>query len=65
MTLIFQVFGLTIAIDKTQIVAYIVSEDVMSSKSPISIRNQRNENVRSFKYLGNVLCNDPSNSSVF
>ena len=28
-------------------------------------RNQPIENVISFKYLGHVLCNDPSNSSAF
>ena len=54
-----------IAIDKTQTLAYNISEDVMSSKSLISLRNQPIENVRSFKYLGHVLCNDPSNSSAF
>ena len=37
----------------------------MSSKSLISLRNQPTENVRSFKYLGHVLCNDPSKSSAF
>ena len=58
-------FGLTIAIDKTQTLAYNVSKDVMSSKSLISLRNQPIENVRSFKYLGHVLCNDPSKPSVF
>ena len=47
----FSRFGLTIAIDKTQTLAYNVSEDVMSSKSLISLRNQPIENVRSFKYL--------------
>ena len=51
MTLIFHVFGLTIAIDKTQTLGYNVSEDVMSSKSLISLRNQPIENVISFKYL--------------
>ena len=60
----FSRFGLTIAIDKTQTLAY-VSEDVMSSKSLISVRNQPIVNVRSFKYLGHVLCNDPSMSSSF
>ena len=48
-----------------QTLAYNVSEDVMSSKSLISLRNQPIENVRSFKYLGHVLCNDPSKSSAF
>ena len=52
----FSRFGLTIAIDKTQTLAYNVSEDVMSSKSLISLRNQPIENVGSFKYLGHVLC---------
>ena len=61
----FSRFGLTIAIDKTQTLAYNVSEDVMSSKSLISHRNQPIENVRSFRYLGHVLCNDPSKSSAF
>ena len=61
----FSRFGLTIAIDKTQTLAYNVSEDVMSSKSLISLRNEPIENVRSFKYLGHVLCNDPSKSSAF
>ena len=37
----------------------------MSSKSLISLRNQPIENARSFKYLGHVLCNDPSKSSAF
>ena len=37
----------------------------MSSKSVISLRKQPFENVRSFKYLGHVLCNDPSKSSAF
>ena len=60
----FSRFGLTIAIDKTQTLAYNVSEDVMSSKSLISLRNEPIENVRSFKYLGHVLCNDPSKSSA-
>ena len=64
MNLIFQVLGLTIAIDKTQTLAYNVSEDVLSSKS-LSLRNHPIENVRSFKYLGHVLCNDPSKSSAF
>ena len=45
--------------------AYNVSEDVMSSKSLISLRDQPIENVRSFKYLGHVLFNDPSKSSAF
>ena len=58
-------FGITIAIDKTQTHAYNVSEDVMSSKSLISLRNQPIENVRSFKYLGHILCNDPFMSSAF
>ena len=53
------------AIDKTQTLTYNVSEDVMSSKSLISLRNQPIENVRSFEYLGHVLCNDPSKSSAF
>ena len=35
----------------------------MSSKSLISLKNQRIENVRSFNYLGQVLCNDPSKSA--
>ena len=63
MTLIFHV--LAFAIDKTQTLAYNVSEDVMSSKSLISLRNQPIENLRSFKYLGHVLCNDPFKSSAF
>ena len=58
-------FGLTVANDKTQTLAYNVSEDVMSSKSLISLRNEPIENVRSFKYLGHVLCNDSSKSSAF
>ena len=61
----FSCFGLTIAIDKTQTLTYNVSEDVMSSKSLISLRNQPIENVRSFKYLGHVLCNDPSSHPLF
>ena len=61
----FSRFGFTIAIDKTQTLAYNVSEDVMHSKSLISLRNQPIENARSFKYLGHVLCNDPSKSSAF
>ena len=51
----FSRFGLTITIDKTQTLAYNVSEDVMNSKSLISLRNQPIENVKSFKYLGHVL----------
>ena len=59
-------FCLTIAIDKTQTLAYNVSEDViMSSKLLISLRNQPIENVKSFKYLGHVLCNDPYKSTAF
>ena len=37
----------------------------MSSKSLISLRNKPIENVRSFKYLGHVLCDAPSKSSAF
>ena len=65
MTLIFHVLALLLLLIKTQILAYNVYEDVMSSKSLISLRNQSIENVRSFKYLGHVLCNDPSKSSAF
>ena len=43
---IYSRFGRTIAIDKTPTLAYNVSEDVMSSKSLISLRNQPIENVR-------------------
>ena len=52
-------FGLTIAIDKMQTLAYNVSEDVMSSKLLIFLRNQPIENARSFKYLGHISCDDP------
>ena len=58
-------FGLTIAIDKTQTLAYNVSEEIMSSESLISLRGEPIDNVRTFKYLGHVLCNDPSESSAF
>ena len=58
-------FGLTIAIDKTQTLAYNVSEEIMNSESLISLRGEPIENVRTFKYLGHVLCNDPSESSAF
>ena len=37
----------------------------MNSKLLLSLRNQPIENGRSFKYLGHVLCNDPSKSSAF
>ena len=58
MTLIFHVQALLLLL----INDYNVSEDVVSSKSLISLRNQPIENVRSFKYLGHGLCNDPSKS---
>ena len=61
MTLIFHVLALLLLLT----LAYNVSEDVMRSKSLISLRNQPIENVRNFKYLGQVLCNDPSKSSAF
>ena len=65
MTPIFLRFGLTIAIDKTQTLAYNVSEEIISSESLISLRGEPIENVRTFKYLGHVLCNDPSDTSAF
>ena len=55
----FSRFGLTIAIDKAQTLAYNFSEDVMSSKSLISLKNQPIENVRSFKYLGHIYPSHP------
>ena len=61
----FSSFGLNIAIDKTQTLSYNVSDDVRSSKALVSLRNQPIENVTSFKYLGQILCNDPSKSSTF
>ena len=61
----FSRFGLTIAIDKTKTLAFNVSEDVMNNKAVISLRNEPIENVRLFKYLGHVLCNESSKSSAF
>ena len=58
-------FRVTIAIDKKQTLSYNISGDVMSSKSLISLGNQPIDSVRSFTYLGHVLCNDPSKSSAF
>ena len=62
---IFSRFGLTIAIDKTQTLAFNVSEEVKSKESLITLRNIPIDNVRSFKYLGHVLCNKLDNSSAF
>ena len=56
----FSRFGLTIAIDKTKTLAFNVSEDVMTNKSLISLRNEPIENVRLFQYLSHVLCNESS-----
>ena len=53
----FSRFGLTIATDKTKTISFNVSEDVMNTKSLISLRDEEIENVRSFKYLGHVLSN--------
>ena len=61
----FSRFGLTIAIDKTQTLAFNVSEEVKSMKSLITLRNEPIDNVRSFKYLGHVLSNELENSSAF
>lgn len=61
----FSRFGLTIAIDKTQTLAFNIPEDVMDKKSIISLRNEPIENVRRFKYLGHVLSNESSNTSAF
>ena len=61
----FSRFGLTIAIDKTQTLAFNVSEEVKSMKSLITLRNEPIDNVRSFKYLGHVLSNKLENSSAF
>ena len=47
----FSRFGLTIAIDKTHTLAYNVSEDVMSSKSLISLRSQTIENISDTFYV--------------
>ena len=44
----FSRFGLTIAIDKTQTLAFNIPEDVMNNKSLISLRNEPIENVRGF-----------------
>ena len=61
----FSRFGLTIATDKTKTISFNVSEDVMNTKSLISLRDEEIENVRSFKYLGHVLSNVNSNSPAF
>ena len=44
-------FGLTIAIDKTQTLAFNVSKEVKSMKSLITIRNEPIDNVRSLNIL--------------
>ena len=61
----FSRFGLTIATDKTKTISFNVSEDVMNTKSLISLRDEEIENVRNFKYLGHVLSNVNSNSPAF
>ena len=61
----FSRFGLTIATDKTKTISFNVSEDVMNTKSLISLRDEEIENVRSFKYLGHFLSNVNSNSPSF
>ena len=53
----FSRFGLTIATDKTQTLSFNVPEEVMNTKSLISLREEPIENVRRFKYLGDVLSN--------
>ena len=44
----FSRFGLTIATDKTKTISFNVSEDAMSTKSLISLRDEKIEKVRSF-----------------
>ncbi len=58
-------FGLTIALDKTKTISFNVSEELMNSKSLISLKNQPIENVRQFKYLGHVLSNETFYTSAF
>ena len=57
----FSRFGLTIAIDKTKTLSFNVAENVMTTKSLISLRGESIENVRTFKYLGHVLSNETKN----
>ena len=61
----FSRFGLTIATDKTKTMSFNVSEEIMKSKSLISLNNEPIENVRQFKYLGHVLSNEKNTSSSF
>ena len=61
----FSRFGLTIAIDKTQTLAFNIPDDVMDKKPIISLRNEPIDNARRFKYLGHVLSNVNSNSPAF
>ena len=55
--------GLTIDTDKTQTLSFNVPEEVMNAKSLILLREEPIENVRRFKYLGNVLSNELSNNA--
>lgn len=61
----FSRFGLTIAIDKTKTLSFNVAENVMTTKSLISLRGEPIENVRNFKYPGHFLSNETANSSAF
>ena len=59
----FSRFGLTIAIDKTKTISFNVTEEVMASKSLITLKGEPIENVRQFKYLGHMLSNESSSNS--
>ena len=61
----FSRFGLTIATDKTKTISFNVPEEVMTSKSLVTLKGEPIENVRQFKYLGHMLSNESLNSSAF
>ena len=53
----FKRFGLTISTDKTETMAFNVTEEIMSSESLLKIGNTPLKNVREFKYLGHKISN--------
>ena len=50
-------FGLVISTDKTETMAFNTTEEIAPRPSLISIRNVNLENVRKFKYLGDIITN--------
>ncbi|XP_038062323.1 uncharacterized protein LOC119732791 [Patiria miniata] len=58
--LTFKNYGLTVAGDKTVSMSWNTPEETRNSKSLITVRGEDLGNVRTFKYLGHVLADDPN-----